>query len=71
MLVYGKNILVYGKNTLIYGRNIFVYGRNIFVYGEDERGGLIVEKQSQRKIILAVALIAFVVGFVGSKMGWF
>jgi len=28
-------------------------------------------KQSQRKIILAVALIAFVVGFVGSKMGWF
>jgi len=29
------------------------------------------KKQSQRKIIWVVALIAFVVGFVGSKMGWF
>jgi hypothetical protein len=29
------------------------------------------KKQSQRKLLWAVALIAFVVGFVGSKMGWF
>jgi hypothetical protein len=28
-------------------------------------------KQSQRKLVWAVTLIAFVVGFVGGKMGWF
>jgi len=28
-------------------------------------------KQSQRKLLWAVTLIAFVVGFVGRKMEWF
>jgi hypothetical protein len=28
-------------------------------------------KQSQRKLLWAVTLIAFVVAFVGRKMGWF
>ncbi len=29
------------------------------------------EKQSQRKLLWTVTLIAFFVAFVGRKMGWF